>query len=230
MSSIVKRCPKDGIVYDAAFTGNCASCFGPLKSFCNTHNEWLDNANCPKCAGTLAAGTVAATPVPSAGPSIVGMLAVLAICVGVFVVCGLFLYRAFIVKPKPVSSPATLPVVAPPPKPVTPPVSTLPPSTPARPPTVVSVSVSQLLADPEPFLGRQVKITGTMQFRDAGHETFDLRDGDHIVTVQYAGVPVMAKTTIAGASGSRPLTVTGVLRRDDSDNSYYVVASSAETP
>jgi hypothetical protein len=225
MSSVVKKCPKDGIVYDAVFTGNCASCFGPLKFFCKTHNEWLEGADCPKCAGTTpAAGTAAATPTASAGPSIVGMLAVLAICIGVFVVCGLFLYRAMYTKPKPVSAPVA-PAVVPAAKPAPP-----SPPRPVSAPSVATLSLNQLLANPDPYIGKMVKLTGTVQFRDTGRETFDLRDGEHILTVQYHAVPAAAKTMIAGASSSRTVAVTGVLRRDDSDNSYSVVAGSIEMP
>jgi hypothetical protein len=229
MSSVIKKCPKDGIVYDASFTGNCASCFGPLKFFCKTHNEWLAVANCPKCDGTRTAVTPAAARVPSTGPSIVGMLAVLAICIGVFVMCGLFLYRAFIAPPKPVSSPAGRPVAPTPAKPATVPTP-IPATPPTRQSTVVSISLGQLLADPDPHLGQAVKLSGTIQFRDTGRETFDLRDGDHIVTVQYAGMPGASKTTVAGTSTGRPLSVTGVWRRDEADNSYYVVAGSVELP
>jgi hypothetical protein len=228
MSNVIKKCPKDGIVYDASFAGNCASCFGPLKYFCKTHNEWLESVDCPKCAGASTPDKPAAAAPPSSGPSIVGILAVLAICVGVFVACGWFLYRAVYTKPKPVNPPVARPVVPTVAKPVTPPTPAPPP--PMRAAAAVSLSVSQLLADPDQYLGRQVKVTGTVQFRDAGRETFDLRDGDHLVTVQYAGVTAAMKTTIAGIGSGQRVMVTGVLRRDDADNSYYVVAGSAAAP
>lgn len=238
MSSVIKKCPKDGIVYDAAFTGNCASCFGPLKFFCKTHSEWLDDANCQKCAGTPAAGTVAATPAPSAGPSIVGILAVLAICAGVFVACGWFVYRVIYTKSKPASAPvaqalpAPTPVPAPAPTPAPPsvPVRTPLPPPPVSAPAIATISLNQLFADPDPHVGKLVTTGGTVQFRDAGKETFDLRDGDHILTVQYRGVPAAMKTTIAGTSAARRIVVTGTLQRDETDNSYFVIARTVEVP
>ena len=224
MSSVVTKCPKDGIAYDAAFTGNCASCFGLLKFFCKTHNEWLDDANCPKCAGTTTPEASSPVKALSAGPSIVGMLAVLAICVGVFVACGWFLYRVIYSKSKPVNATASTPQrVAPPPKSIPPPPSVSTPS-------VVTLSLGQLLADPDHQVSRLVKITGSIQFRDAGKETLDLRQGDHIITVQYREMPAAMKTIIAGTSASRLLIVTGTLKRDDADNSYYVVSRSVDVP
>jgi hypothetical protein len=213
MSNVIKKCPKDGIVYDATFTGNCASCFGPLKFFCKTHNEWLDDANCPKCAGQ-AVPAPAAQPVTS-GPSLVGVLAVLAICVGVFVAAGWFLYRMAVQKPKPATPVMSAPPVA--------------PQEPA-PPAVVTLTLAQLLADADQYVGKQVRTAGSIQFRDASRETFDLRDGTRIITVQYRELPAATKTVIAGTGADRPLSVTGMLQRDESDNSYFVVARSVGAP
>jgi hypothetical protein len=237
MSSVAKKCPKDGIVYDAAFTGNCASCFGPLKFFCKTHNEWLEDARCPKCDGSTPSTAVApAAKVISGGPSIVGVLAVLAICVGVFVLSGMFLYRAIYAKPKaatvsPVvpqspSKPVAMP--SPLPAPVTP--AQTPSPAPITSPPATTLSLGRLLADADQFVGKPVAIAGQIQFRDAGKQTFDLRDGDYILTVQYRDVPPMMKTTIAAASSARLVKVTGWLRRDDADNSFYLVARSVEMP
>jgi len=231
MSSVVKKCPKDGIVYDATFTGNCASCFGPLKFFCKTHNEWLDTADCPKCAGNPPTVPAAATPKPSGGPSIVGVLAVLAICAGVFVACGWFVYRVIYAKSKTVSAPVAqeLPAQTPVPAPAPPAVTVrTPPPVSTR--AIAALALNQLFADPEPHVGKLITTSGTIQFRDAGRETFDLRDGAYILTVQYRGVPAAMKTTIAGTSVARRIVVTGTLQRDEADNSYFVIARSVEVP
>ena len=230
MSSIAKKCPKDGIVYDAAFTGTCASCFGPLKFFCKTHNEWLEDANCPKCSGTATSETTPSMKAPSAGPSIVGMLAVLAICVGVFAVCGLFVYRAIYAKPKPVSVAAPTPAVSPPSMPPPVPVQVAAPASPVSAPAVATLSLGQLLAEPDQYVGKLVKITGSIQFRDAGKETLDLRQGDHIITVHYRNVPAAMKTIIAATSANRLLSVSGTLTLDATDNSYYLIARSVAMP
>jgi len=230
MSSVVKKCPRDCIVYDATFTGTCASCFGPLKFFCKTHNEWLEDANCPKCSGPATSETTPPMKAPSAGPSIVGMLAVLAICVGVFAVCGLFVYRAIYAKPKPVSGTAPTPAVSPPSVPPPVPVKVAAPAPPVSAPAVATLSLGQLLAEPDQYVGKLVKITGSIQFRDAGKETFDLRQGDHIITVHYRNVPAAMKTIIAGTSADRLLRVSGTLTLDATDNSYYLIARSADTP
>jgi hypothetical protein len=231
MSSVIKKCPKDGIVYDATFTGNCASCFGPLKYFCKTHNDWLETAICPKCTGaTPTEKPAVATPSATGGPSIVGVLAVLAICVGVFVLSGVFLYRLVFQKTRattPTEATSGLPVPAPAaPQPTPPPPAPVrtPTPPPAPTPAAVELSLNQILADADRYTGTFVTTTGNIQFRDAARETFDLRAGDHILTVQYRGVPAMMKTTIAGASATQLITVTGLLQRDDADNSYSLVA------
>lgn len=218
MSAVVKKCPKDGIVYDEGFAGTCASCFGPLKFYCKTHNEWLAEASCPKCDG-VPSPSPAPPKAPAPGPSIVGVLAVLAICAGVFVLCGWFLYRSVYLKPKPVTT------SAPPPAPPTPPPARSP-----SPVTIVTLSLAQLLADADQHLGRLVKTTGTIQFRDAAKETFDLRQGDHILTVNYHDMSAPMKTAIAAASSTRPISVTGTWQRDDADNSYYIVAQTIDAP
>jgi hypothetical protein len=118
------------------------------------------------------------------------------------------------------------------PKPATP-VMSAPPVAPPKPapPVVVTLTLAQLLADPDQYVGKQVKTTGNIQFRDAGRETFDLRDGSRIITVQYRELPAATKTVIASSTGAdRPLSVTGVLGRDESDNSYYVVARTVGVP
>jgi hypothetical protein len=145
----------------------------------------------------------------------VGVLAVLAIWLGVVVAAGWFLYRIVAQKSKPVQpAMSALPFVSPKP----------------APPAVVTLTLAQLLADPDQYLGRQVMTAGSIQFRDAGRETIDLHDGSRIITVQYRELPAATKTLIASTGADRRLSVTGTWRRDDADNSYYVVARSVEVP
>lgn len=69
-----------------------------------------------------------------------------------------------------------------------------------------------------------------MQFLDAGRGTFDLHQGDHIITVRYGGVPAVMKPPMAAASTTRQITVAGTWQQDDSDNSYYIVAQTVDAP
>ncbi len=214
MSTIVKKCPTDGLVYDLAYEGTCASCFGTVKFYCKTHNDWLTDASCPKCNSVTPANPA------SAGPSIVAVLAVLAICIGGFILSGSFVYRSIRSKPRQPASAVS---------PLTP--RTAPQSAPARMPSgpsVVTLSLAQLLADPEPYIGKLVKMTGNLDSKDPARETFDLRQGDHIVEVFYQDVDPAVKSIVTSVNAGQQLVVTGVVRHDDADNSYSLHARLVE--
>ena len=89
----------------------------------------------------------------------------------------------------------------------------------------VELTVNQLLNEPDTYLGKLVKTSGSIQFIDTDKETFDLRVADFAVQIQYAGIPPTAKTTIAA---DRTAAVVGILRRDENLNAVYIVAQRLE--
>ena len=62
MSNVVKKCPKDGLVYAAAYTGQCEQCFGELRWYCKAHNAWLSSEQCDKCEPASAPPPVSPAP------------------------------------------------------------------------------------------------------------------------------------------------------------------------
>jgi len=234
MSNIVKKCPKDGIVYDAAFGGACESCFGPLQFYCKAHDQWLVDETCNLCPKPAGAPPPAPTPSEPKGYWFgLAMVAVLAVLIG----SGLIIWRMLgsHKKPRPVVAPVAVPTPPPAPKPVpAPPLVVAPvqrpapvvPTKPAQPP--VALSLHQMLDDPEPYLGKLVKTPGALQFKDTAIETFDLRQGDFAVPVQYAGIAAAAKSLVTAANPGREFVVIGILRRDETLNAIYIVAQQIE--
>ncbi|MEI6085366.1 MAG: hypothetical protein WCS70_13855 [Verrucomicrobiota bacterium] len=186
MSTVVKKCRQDGLVYAATYAGQCEQCFAELGYYCKTHNAWLTGDNCDQCASP------AVVPPPATSRAdlwlvlfFIGCLAVLA---GSVTVIWRIVARG---KQQPVA-PHVVKVVTPPPQPAP---LVVPP---------VELSLRQILADPEPYLGKSVTTSGSVQFLDTTKETFDLRHGDYLLQVRYHATLVL----------SQEVTVTGVLRRD----------------
>lgn len=288
MNSIVKKCPKDGIVYNADYTGTCGSCFSPLKFYCKVHSAWLETDTCPKCSPSASNTVVPPTPTPlvtpvsSATPSIMpapvtapspaassspspgssgdkkGGLLFAVMVIGCLAVLGTSVYLLVrVVKSKtrtkiapitvnfhpqgiPTAPPAAPAVVTPPPAPAprpapAPPSTPTPPPVPRTPPVAtptpaiapatiyppVELTVKQLLGDADPYIGKLVKTSGSIQTMDTDQETFDLRVADYAVQIQYSTIAPATKRIM---SAGQTAVVTGILRRDESLNSLYVVA------
>lgn len=214
MSQVLKKCPKDGIEYTADYTGTCESCFGPVQFYCKAHDQWLVDETCNKC------GAPAAPATPKSDRWFMVIILVLLVVLGASVVT---IWRLTTAKRRP-PKPPPLPTVS------APPVVTPPPPVPVVVPTgpPLELSISALADDPDRYLGKLVKTQGVLQLKDTFKESFDLRQGDYALQVQYGGTSPTAKATVAAIPIGRDLSVTGILRRDESLNALYITAQRLE--
>ena len=229
MGNIVKKGPKDGVEHDVGFTGNCESCFGPLQFYCKVHKLWLDSEVCNKCAKPLPK-TSAREPAAGRDKSDVAVvLGVLVLIVGVIVV--IYAKAGHGRRPPPAPSVSTVAhVPAPSAQLTTPPAAKEPapnaPSFPTYPP--IELTIADILVDPDRYLNKLVTTSGQIQLKEPDKESFDLRQGDHSIQVVYRYVGPGAKSQVAGDTGTRTMTATGVLQLDQRDNSYYIVAQDLQ--
>jgi len=73
-----------------------------------------------------------------------------------------------------------------------------------------------------------IQSAGTIQIKEPEKDSFDLRQGDFTLPILYRLLTPEAKAAILSTPLGREVTVTGLLKRDDADNSYYVLAQRVE--
>ncbi len=135
--------------------------------------------------------------------------------------------------PTPVRPPAVAPVAVPPAPPrvaeATPapaPVTPAPTPSPAVIYPPAELTIHQLLADPETYRDKRVRVAGLMQFRDAGRESFDLSESNDIVPVRYGSMSTPAKNAVGQVAAGARVAVIGAVRLEAADSSVSLTAES----
>ncbi len=89
-------------------------------------------------------------------------------------------------------------------------------------------SIFEITQEAEPYYDKLVAITGLISAREAEKKSIDLAQGGRVIQVVYKRVSAAKQAEILNATDANSVKATGLIRRDNATNSYYLLARDIE--